>query len=86
MFASCLHATQVATPGSSAPAIASSAADRSVVQLGQVAVSAIAEADSRWQTITLHRHGAEGNAIAVTLGIPFPPHMLRVARRVLILD
>ena len=86
MFASCLHATQVATPGSSAPAIASSAADRSVVQLGQVAVSAIAEADSRWQTITLHRHGAEGNAVAVTLGIPFPPHMLRDARRVLILD
>ncbi|WP_136258877.1 hypothetical protein [Rhodanobacter lindaniclasticus] len=38
--------------------------------------------DAQWQTITLHRHGAVGDRVAVTIGIPFPPGMLHDARQV----
>jgi hypothetical protein len=41
---------------------------------------------AQWQTITLHRHGAVGDRVAVTVGIPFPPGMLDDARRVRIED
>lgn len=86
MSATCIQAATVPAVGSSAPTSATSAGDRGVVQLGQVAVNAMTEADSRWQTIELHRHGAAGDNVAVTVGIPFPPRMLRDTRRVHIVD
>jgi len=45
-----------------------------------------AATDPQWQTITLHRHGAVGEQVAVTVGIPFPPGMLHDARQVRIED
>jgi len=39
-----------------------------------------------WQVIELHRNGAIGQNVAVTVGIPFPPGMLHDARQVRIED
>ncbi|MEP6898409.1 MAG: hypothetical protein ABI870_07755 [Rhodanobacter sp.] len=46
----------------------------------------VVHTDPRWLTIQLHRNGAVGQDIAVTLGIPFPPGALTDARNVRILD
>ena len=42
--------------------------------------------DPDWRRIELHRNGAKGPLATVTLGIPFPPGMLRDAAAVHILD
>jgi hypothetical protein len=42
--------------------------------------------DPDWRRIELHRNGAKGALATVTLGIPFPPGMLRDATTVRILD
>ncbi|MEO7068166.1 MAG: hypothetical protein ABI114_14740 [Rhodanobacter sp.] len=56
------------------------------MQLEQVAIHATPDLDPSWQTITLHRNGAQGEAVAVTVGIPFPPGLLQDANAIHILD
>jgi hypothetical protein len=62
------------------------ATSASVTRLEQVVVTGATQMDPRWQRIELHRHGAIGRNVAVTLGIPFPPGMLRNASEVHIVD
>jgi hypothetical protein len=42
--------------------------------------------DPRWQSIELHRNGAAGRIVAVTVGIPLPPALLRDPRGIRIVD
>ncbi len=55
-----------------------------VTQLSPVAASV--DIDPKWQSIELRRNGAVGTDVAVTVGIPFPPGMLRDAKEVHIVD
>jgi hypothetical protein len=52
----------------------------------QVMLTGVTQMDPSWQHIVLHRHGAIGKNVAVTLGIPFPPGMLHDADDVHIVD
>ncbi|WP_174566749.1 hypothetical protein [Rhodanobacter sp. C03] len=61
-------------------------AGTSLLQPPQVMLSGGTKMDPRWQRIELRRHGAIGKNVAVTLGIPFPPGMLRDANEVRIVD
>lgn len=42
--------------------------------------------DAHWQQLELHRNGATGKNMPITLGIPFPPGLLKDAHDVRILD
>jgi hypothetical protein len=72
-----------AVTASSHPTPSSTGVNRSPKLLPAVDVVNV---DPRWQIIELHRNGATGKTVAVTLGIPFPPGKLRDARNVRILD
>lgn len=57
-----------------------------IARLGQLDATRLEAIHPGWQRIELHRHGAVGTNVAVTVGIPFPPGMLSDARAVHILD
>ncbi len=82
-------AAVAAPPSASSSTVVSArhdAAAKPATALTPVVVSAGKAIDVRWQTIELHRHGASGKNVAVTLGIPFPPGMLRDAASVHLID
>lgn len=57
-----------------------------IAQLARSQASAVTGTHPDWQIIELHRNGAIGDDVAVTVGIPFPPGMLRDAQEVRIED
>lgn len=57
-----------------------------ITQLAQTGASAVTASHPDWRIITLHRNGAIGEQVAVTVGIPFPLGMLHDARDVRIED
>lgn len=67
------------------PTVATVASAGEVAPLVALAQAAAAPKPA-WQTITLHRNGASGTQVAVTLAIPFPPGALTDADRVHVLD
>lgn len=77
---------QSSIPATSASAPATAANAGKAVNLAPIGVLASPEPDPAWQMIELHRHGALGDRVAVTVGIPFPPGALADARQVTIRD
>ncbi|MFA6229081.1 MAG: hypothetical protein WC617_02755 [Rhodanobacter sp.] len=67
-------------------AAGNSAAQPPIAQIAQAAATATAGSHPDWQIIELHRNGAVGEDVAITVGIPFPPGTLNDARDVRIED
>ena len=78
-------------PSADVSAVPASASSRDkalppVAQLAHASASTTASSHPDWQIIELHRNGAIGDDVAVTVGIPFPPGMLHDAKQVRIED
>ena len=57
-----------------------------IARLTQASAAVAATSHTDWQTIELHRQGATGDDVSVTVGIPFAPGVLTSAREVHIED
>jgi hypothetical protein len=75
---SAIAGSQASTPGATLPP--------PIAQLARNGAIPAAAGHPDWRIIKLHRNGAVGEQVAVTVGIPFPPGMLHDARDVRIED
>ncbi|MDE1892783.1 MAG: hypothetical protein KGM46_03505 [Pseudomonadota bacterium] len=80
------RSSAIGEPSFSPPGAPAHPAVPPLAWLAQAAASAAPGNHPDWRVIELHRHGAVGASVAVTVGIPFPPGMLRDARDVRIED
>ena len=80
-----VDASSSAPPSSDHRSTSHATAPPPIARLARADANA-ADSHPDWQVIALHRNGAVGKRVAVTVGIPFPPGALYDARQVRIED